>query len=83
MINITVCLVLVLHYYDHYYYHYYYHYYFVSFITAIIVDSCLCFFSMSGLYFSLGQRNALTLLTTNRPFPFFPHPHLFTPPTIF
>ena len=30
-----------------------------------------CFFSMSGLYFSLRQRNALILLTTNTPLLFF------------
>ena len=42
----------------------------VSFITANVVDSWLFFFSMSDLYFSLRQRNALILLTTNLP-PFF------------
>ena len=55
----------------------YYHYHYlriVSFITAICVGSWLFLLSMSGLYFTLRQRNVFILLTTN---PFFPHPPLF------
>ena len=48
----------------------------VSFTTAIVVDSWLFFFSVSGLYLSLRQRNVLILLTTNPSF--FPRPPLFS-----
>ena len=65
------------YYYHYYYYYYYYHYYYVSFITATVDDSWLCFFSVSGLYFSLWQRNVLILLTTNA-HPLFPLPLLFS-----
>ena len=41
--SLLLLLLLLLFYYYYYYYYYYYCYYYISFITAIIVDSWLCF----------------------------------------